>query len=132
MPARTSLTRLCFIGVLFFTLPASAAEWKRYYYSDAGVTFSIDTTSIVHLTNGYVRAWQKQEASDGEGSIYLLEVDCRQQRRSILSVMPIKKAPEDLEKIPAITTWYKGWDFFEPNDQDKATYTEWCQDSKNQ
>jgi len=109
---------------------AYAAEWDLYFQNTVNVSFFIDTSSVVHLENGYVRAWQKQVPKDGDGFMYLLEVDCKQRRQIIRSITPINSTLENLHAVSAMMSVYSGWSFFEPNDLDEATYAKWCSNAK--
>lgn len=126
MSAQLLFIRVLVVTSLFVALPASAAEWKSYFVNAVGVDFSIDVSSVSHLKNGDIRAWQKQQPKDGDGFIYLLEVDCKGRKHIVRSITPIKKTIKNLQMIPTMLSLYGGWDYFEPNDLDEATYSEWC------
>jgi hypothetical protein len=116
------------------TTQAFSADWRFYFENRPGVRFFIGSASVVHLKNGNVRAWQKQEwkapAPDlgGEtGFLWLLEMNCSERKYIYREISPIKGTGKSLELAATMWRVYGGyWDFIQPNDLDEATYAAWC------
>jgi hypothetical protein len=128
---------LCFLlSLICALLPryGFGADWKFYFENRAGVRFYIDSASIVHLANGNVRAWQKQEwkAPDAQlggetGYLWLLEMNCHERRYIYRAITPIRGTIQGYQEGNELYKVYADdWTFLQPNDLDKATYTTWC------
>ena len=84
----------------------SAVDWKQYFVNQAGVRFSLDSSSMVKTKEGNVRAWERQEWANedpklGRGFLWLIEVDCRPSDAIALAVraqVPIFADEAVLEK----------------------------------
>ncbi len=118
----------CSLGALLgaATSVAQAVEWRQYFENTKSVRFYIDQNSYVRLLNGNVQAWQKREREPGDGSLYLIEVNCGERKYFIKSISFVKKTPDNLKWIAEHADDYKEWVTFEPNELDEDTFVAWC------
>ena len=119
------------VCITLFPLSSSAADWKEYFVNQAGVRFSIDSSSVVTTREGKVRAWEqqkwaKEDPKFGLGFLYLIEVDCRQRTYAYKDIAPIKGNLEAMQMVPTMMEMYGGVNYFQPNDLDEARYTAFC------
>jgi hypothetical protein len=129
--------RLCIIAsIISLTLAAGAfgAEWRRFFTSKTNATFYLDAAGMLHLPNGNVRAWEKDvwgapdPKLDGEtGSLWLLEMDCRERKYIFRDLQPLKGTIKSLKGVAELRPlWIGEWQFVQPSDLDEARYSAWC------
>ena len=125
------MTRIKIVAIIMLMIisvhaHATSGTWKQYFENAKGLKYYIDTSSIVSVSNGVVRAWQKTEknAGDGYGMLFLLEVDCKQRKYIYRDAEPIKVTAANVQY--ASMYLIKEWSYFAPNDLDDATRGEWC------
>jgi hypothetical protein len=131
-----SLLRVMLTGLLLSgaTSRALSADWRYFFTNFGNVNFFFDRAGVVHLSNGNVRAWEKEEwpAPDpkmgGEtGLLWLIELDCKQRKYIFRDIRPIKGTVQSLGFVASMIPLYGGhWEFLGPNDLDDARYSQWC------
>jgi len=94
--------------MLKFTLTtvSFAANWQQYYAADESKIY-IDKSSIVHLPDGKVRAWEKFISANGNGNLTLTEIDCKQRMYTIRAMEPIN--PNETESLTAFKSVVRDW-----------------------
>jgi hypothetical protein len=128
------LTSLLFAVAAF---QASGADWEYFFTNGGNVKFFFDRENVVHLPNGHVRAWEKEEWRvpdpnlGGEiGFLWLVELDCKQSKFVFRDIRPIRGNGKSLPFVAKMIPLYVGeWRFLGPNDLDEVRYSKWCADS---
>lgn len=132
--SRTVSILFCMM-IASYSICSSAADWKPYFENQAGVRFSIDSSSVVTTKEGNLRVWERQEwAKDepktGRGFLWLIEVDCRQHTYAYKDIVPIKGTIDAMKNASMMLDMYSGLNYFQPNDLDEARYAEICGKSR--
>lgn len=137
MHFRFQSTRFCASIFVVLTLSlalettASAASWKKYFVNRAGVSFSIDTSSIARFDRYMVRAWERQEwaapdTSGNRGFFWLIESDCLRRTYVYRDIEPIVGTIPNTKSAAAMTEIYVGINYFQPTELDEARYAVLC------
>ena len=128
MTLRIIIALTCLYLAIIVVMPfqAVAAQWKLFFKSVGGSKVYIDTSSIVHLHDNRVRAWEKTENADGNAPLVVLQkIDCKE-RKIVMRQFGI----ETLSWLHDPNSLLNEWSYLDTSDLDERRFKIWCEQSQ--
>lgn len=121
---------LCVFGLVVCST-VNAAEWLLFFQNVSGVKFSIDSSSLVKLPGGSVRAWERQEFEKrdpkiGRGFYWLIEVNCKNRTYQLKKIEAIEGTSDAVAIASLREQYFEGPTYFNPDALDEARYSAFC------
>ena len=109
---------------------AIASEWVEYFRDSDDSRFYIEKGTKT-ATDNMVLAWKKFEDVNGNGSNYLVEIDCEQRMYTVRSMEPFDQNDfQGWNKIALVmdgwTNPVQSWKDITATDDQEAMFKTWC------
>lgn len=131
---------LCIISIIteLFSVKAFCADWKLFFVGQDKTKSYIDSSSVVVLPDGKIRAWQVRQGSEKDFSKNiksLVEVDCKERKYTVRAIdclnekdPVLRSALYEVEQSWSVP--HQQWEYLGTSDFDEATFNTWCSITK--